>query len=239
MRISRRSALAIILLSAIAFQTRTVADTPSETEIQKLVQELGHRKSAVRRKALTTARALKPKQLKLLVRALQKTSDPELKAAAQQLQGLLLDQICEGDQVVNKNAVSVRDGTVILLRRGNVFGAFVIGGQTSKPEQCSYQWVLMPPGVTEIDPKGKGAKTGKGKAGRIKARGEEPIAFGPFKIYWSGGGKGSGWVYHNYFPESRGDKKTRTVMHIVGKGRLGKIDALARDVVFKYNPKGN
>ena len=230
--------LGALLAAGPAGRAKGDGTAADERLVREILAQLGHDRYAKREAGFERARTLTPAQLELMLARLTASRDPELRFAAKRLSEIRDDLVYRRDAVVDTNAHHSKDGTVILLRCGRVYGAFMMNNQTSEPENATYAWVLMPRGVSVIDPSAKGAKSGEGIAGREQPRTPElPVVFGPFRIYWSGGGDGEGWVYYNYFPESRGDKTSRTVMCPTARTTFDTIDARSGKLAWKYNPR--
>ena len=84
-------------------------------------------------------------------------------------------------------ALRVRDGYVVLVKRGTTYGAFVLEEQTETPEAATYRWYYRRDGGGDLDEEGDNVAAGTRKGSRI--------AFGPFEIEWSVARDGEGWVY--------------------------------------------
>jgi hypothetical protein len=221
----------VVVLSAVAAEAPWIAD---------LTRRLGASKATERKAARRDVDALSVEKKALLIQSLKNSDDPELEFIYRRLKAAAEALVYKHDQRVDTNAESVRDGRLVLLRKGTVYGAVVLQNQNTAPETASYTWVLMPAGVGSIDPSAKDAKTGKGETGVMNGR-EQPIAFGPFKIYWSGGGKGNGWIYYNYYERKQLPPNQRTVMALADDDiklesveKMTRLDARAADLSWKY-----
>lgn len=84
-------------------------------------------------------------------------------------------RFCPTDMAFNR---PVGDGTIVLLRKGNTIGAFVLENQNYDPELTDYKWYLRTDGKTTIDPKDPAVSTGA-------VHGASSIKFGPFNVDWS------------------------------------------------------
>jgi hypothetical protein len=128
-------------------------------------------------------------------------------------------------------AVPVSSGQVVLVRKGEVYGAFVLTSQSSTPEAARFIWRYGTdsaggfntgdPGVTSsIDPKPT-----------EKPHGAPVIRFGPFEITWSGGPNGAGWIYYAKTP---GDKLAADDLAICVTDERSMNNLRPRDKKWQY-----
>jgi hypothetical protein len=129
----------------------------------------------------------------------------------------------------------ISDGTVVLLRQGNTYGAFILTAQSSSPEVTDYSWYLRSDGKSTFDPKDPAVSSGK-------VRGARDIRFGPFVTEWSTAGPSNGYVY---YPERRtfllGRYVIRTPgsysMAVTDQHSIEGLDASDKKWVFRKLPK--
>jgi hypothetical protein len=92
-------------------------------------------------------------------------------------------------------APTVPDGITVLVTDvgGTAYGALVFDRQSMTPESGTFRWWFRRSGKGTFDPQDPEVTTGSaetvGSGGSIQAR------FGSFRIPWSGGGEGTGYVY--------------------------------------------
>ena len=104
---------------------------------------------------------------------------------------------------VTDDGRGVPDDFVILVRRGNTFGCFIPRNQYKKGESVEYDWYYRTDGLGRFRSDDPQVQSGHGFAGPyVSGSGQSVvIAFGPFKIPWSGSGAGRGFVYYDYNPD--------------------------------------
>jgi len=86
-------------------------------------------------------------------------------------------------------AVSISEGTIVLLKSGITNAAFLVTKQSMSPEVLDYTWFFRCDGKSTFDAKDPACVTGV----VTNAKG---IAFGPFDIQWSTAGGACGYVYY-------------------------------------------
>ena len=96
----------------------------------------------------------------------------------------------EGDSAAYQTRLP--DGAHVLVRKGDDYGGFVLLDQKMQPEACDYRWWYRTDGGTKFDSTVNYGTSNTGNAIQIE--------FGPFKLSWSMGGKGSGWLYYSKMP---------------------------------------
>lgn len=87
-------------------------------------------------------------------------------------------------------SVTIRDRTIVLLKKGETSGAFILTRESRSPEVVDYKWFLRNDGKSTFDTNDPNCSSGIVK----NATG---ITFGPFKIQWSSNG---GWEGYLYYP---------------------------------------
>ena len=127
-------------------------------------------------------------------------------------------------EAVVRNAILVKSGHVVLVRHGDVYGAFILAKQTvGSVEATDYTWFYRDDGKGTFDADDPAVKTG---TGRVNVSGGADLVFGPFRVPWSGNRSDHGWIYH--------ENNTGTAMCNTRKTSLRGIDATARGWEFKY-----
>ena len=100
-----------------------------------------------------------------------------------------------------KDSVLVPNGVVVLVRKGDTYGAFILRRQTLpiihseknvQMESVEYQWCYRSDGNSILDPDCESTKSGRGSGRKIE--------FGPFGIKWSIANKGLGYLYYGNIP---------------------------------------
>jgi len=97
----------------------------------------------------------------------------------------------------------VPDGTIVLVKKGDALGAFVLKNQVlDSNEAAEYTWYYRTDGqATFLSDEAHLFQQGEGKTSEVR-RSDRPfthIEFGPFLIGWSGKRKGEGWIYYERF----------------------------------------
>ncbi len=88
------------------------------------------------------------------------------------------------------------NGQVILVKKGNEYGAFQFTKQHSNPEEGFFKWWYLKSGSTIIDPENKGILSGESKTS-TKSSKSYYVDFGPFNVPWSIASTGKGWIYYS------------------------------------------
>jgi hypothetical protein len=108
---------------------------------------------------------------------------------------------------VRRSVGPIRDGTVVLVRKGQVYGAFMIERQRQRPEEASYVWAYGADGRRPLDAADPEATRSSSPATTVDRHGERRVEFGPFSVEWSAGPSSSGWGWL-YYPRAPGDPLT-------------------------------
>ena len=119
------------------------------------------------------------------------------------------------------------DGFVVLVRSGDVYGAFVPFRQSSVPETLSYKWCYRSDGKGTFDSADSQVHCGGGSG--------SPIEFGPFSIAWSGQTDGSGFIYYHKAPGFRIDKDDLRIC-VTEESDMHSVDACESKWIFKAAP---
>ncbi|MFH1730181.1 MAG: hypothetical protein ABIF82_00840 [Planctomycetota bacterium] len=93
---------------------------------------------------------------------------------------------CENGSADWNDALVVPTGKVVLVKRGDTYGAFKILKQTKEPEAVTYMWCVRSDG---------GGQLGEPNIRQFRNLGRPSIQFAPFAFAWSYGGRESGWLY--------------------------------------------
>ena len=81
-------------------------------------------------------------------------------------------------------------GVVVLARRGDHYGAFILRAQSVSPPNSSYDWWYRSDGHGRLTPGDPGVHAGQGNG--------TTIAFGPFQIGWAPAGEGMGRLLYSW-----------------------------------------
>jgi len=90
----------------------------------------------------------------------------------------------------------VKDGEIVLLKKGNAIGVVIPRKQTTQPERISYDWCYRTDGGGTFHAQ-EGGKFRSGHVAQAKR-----VRFGPFSVSWSGHDDGSGYLYYDRFAGS-------------------------------------
>ncbi len=96
----------------------------------------------------------------------------------------------------------ISNGQVVLVRKENLYGAFVLTTQSMKPETAQFIWRYGIDRDGTFNTRSSSVKWSNDPKQIENRQGELMIEFGPFEILWSG----TGWVYYSRSP---GDKMVR------------------------------
>ncbi len=121
--------------------------------------------------------------------------------------------------------LGVRDGRVILVRNARAVGAFALRGQAMTPERTSVQWAFREDGAASLDRLNGAVESGS-------TEGVKVIAFGPFRVRWSGAGSGRGWLY---YPRSVGEEfpADETRVCVTDATSLAEVDPFDEKWVYR------
>lgn len=86
------------------------------------------------------------------------------------------------------------DGTVLLLRQGNAYGALVLDRQRERPEQVSFTWLYREDGGSVLDANDPNVHSGQDTSNQASI---PEMRFGPFVVPWSVAADGSGYIYYS------------------------------------------
>ena len=97
-------------------------------------------------------------------------------------------------------STKISSGRVVLVRKGDVYGCFMLTEQSAKPETASFVWRHGTDAAGGFDPEDPGVE-GSDVAKSVQNRqGNRMIEFGPFEIQWSGSLGGQSWIYYAKSP---------------------------------------
>lgn len=121
----------------------------------------------------------------------------------------------------------VSDGTVVLVRKGHIYGAFILLNQMVDPERTEFLWYYRTDGQGNLGEGPPTVHSGRGRAG--------PIKFGPFEVSWSGAEDGKGWLYYWKLPgQEVGPHDLRIC--VTEHTDVEDLDASAPEWLFKGSP---
>ena len=127
----------------------------------------------------------------------------------------------------------ISDGTIILVKKGDIYGAFKLYDQKSSPESASFKWWYRKDGKGKFIDEAK-AKRGDSKT-QLKSGKSYTINFGPFNIAWSIASTGKGYVYYNFKQKEKISQNALSIC-ITKKKNINNIDAT--DKKWKYRTRG-
>ncbi len=118
----------------------------------------------------------------------------------------------------------VSDGVVVLVRKGNQYGAFVTSPRSSSLEVVSYKWSFRSDGCGRLDASDPQVQSGEAT--------DVPIQFGPFLVAWSAHTITSGWLYYEKTP---GDPIAPVDLRIcvTDETDIRNVDACDRKWIYK------
>jgi len=125
----------------------------------------------------------------------------------------------------------VKSGQVVLVRKGGVYGAFILTSQTMNPETAYYLWRYGTDknGAFSTDDSNV---TFSDEPMEIQRRhGSYMIEFGPFEIEWSGTSGGKGFLY---YPKSAIQKLSKNDVGICVTDLTSLDDVRPRDRKWHY-----
>jgi hypothetical protein len=114
----------------------------------------------------------------------------------QQLQLKLQSAVSAEEPPITDNAVGLRSGTILVIRRDGKYGAVQAIDQASDKRGAfiRYAWWFQPDGSAQFT--SPSTQTGVGET-RESYPGAAPfLQVGPIQLEWSMGGDGFGWVYY-------------------------------------------
>ncbi len=115
---------------------------------------------------------------------------------------------------------------VVLLRKGDQYGAFTLTAQNQSAETVTYKWYYRSDGQGTFAATDEYVQTGTASG--------PPIAFGPFSVGWSIHTSDSGWLYYDKMP---GDKNSSDDLRIcvTDQTDISKIDARDPTLIYKVS----
>jgi len=121
----------------------------------------------------------------------------------------------------------VSDGAVVLVRKGHMYGAFILLNQRVDPERTDFVWYYRTDGQGDLGEGPPAVRSGKGRGGSIK--------FGSFEISWSAAEEGKGWLYYGKLPgQEVGPQDVRIC--VTEHRDVKDLDASAPQWLFKGSP---
>ncbi len=140
------------------------------------------------------------------------------------------------NRLLNMSAVEppISDGTIVLVRKGAAYGAFIPRNQKMTPETVEYDWYYRTDGKgTFKAAESPSFKSGKG--GGVEGVGILDIKFGPFSIWWTGHTTGKGFIYYDRSPDQRVRPDGLRIC-VTGETDMETIDATDSKWVYKGSP---
>jgi len=158
----------------------------------------------------------------------------------------------------NATVFPVSDGDVVLVKKGNAYGAFILRHQQPGPEMVTgsgpppaaptqlvpraserveYTWYFRSDGRGTFQPSEE-RRVERGyakKAARTNMPPFRAIRFGPFSVGWSSASPGYGWLYYPRFNDEevlRDDQR----FCVTGETDITRIDARDHRWVYKGSP---
>lgn len=128
----------------------------------------------------------------------------------------------------------IRDGTLILVKKGDTVGAFILSEQTLEPEKTKYHWWYRDDGSGELDI-GLEEVTSGTDILNVSPTSSNSISFGPFRIAWSGNAVGKGYIYYKYSPGWRVSPSELRIC-VTDKSSINGINALDDKWKYKGTP---
>lgn len=126
------------------------------------------------------------------------------------------------------------DGTLVLVKQGDVYGAFILRKQRRSPAKVVYQWWYRDDGRGDLDDGSAAVVSGEDVCD-LEENPSATISFGPFRVEWSENKFGRGFIYYKYKPgESVPPSDLR--MRVTNKIRIDGIDAADPQWQYKGTP---
>jgi hypothetical protein len=109
---------------------------------------------------------------------------------------------CRRGTLSSAHPVSLRDGTVVLVRDGSGYGAFVLRNQwPASGETVDYEWFFRTSRSGSFNTNDAGVTHGV-------VTNATRITFASFNVSWSGSTKGFGWLYYPRDQHGSGPRRT-------------------------------
>jgi hypothetical protein len=139
-------------------------------------------------------------------------------------------------ETTNATQDAVRDGAVVLVKKGNCYGAFIPRGQHVRPEGLAFGWYYRTDGKGVFTAMASTAvRSGRGSGIVVKGEVGQFIRFGPFSVPWSAHGDGEGYLYYQHYEGEKvapGDQ----MLCVTNETDIAKIDATDPKWVYKGAP---
>ncbi len=127
--------------------------------------------------------------------------------------------------------VPVVDGQLILVKRSNEVGGFILRNQSASPEQMEYTWYYRNDGSGRLDAANSAVISGT-------ITGATRVVFASFSVPWSMHSESTGWVYYSAQPIYPRGRITYE-MCVTDKTTIAGIDALDPKWAYRVRPKLN
>ena len=123
---------------------------------------------------------------------------------------------------------TVKDGTIVLVKRAAEIAAIVVRRQTSSPERVTFDWAYRNDGGTVLDPADPAVATGT-------VVGAAAFDFRGIRVDWSIAGDAAGWIY---YPRGVGDEVRPGDLRlcVTNVTELSGLDAADPRWVFRGSP---
>lgn len=118
---------------------------------------------------------------------------------------------------------ALSDGSLVLVKQDNIYGAFILKEQTIIPEKVNYQWWYRKDGIGRLDENSPEVISGIGEYD-VKKNPRTKISFGPFLVGWSGSAKGIGFIYYELNSGGKPLPST-TLISVTDKTSIKGVDA--------------
>jgi len=124
----------------------------------------------------------------------------------------------------------ISDGTIILVQKNGIYGAFKLYNQKLTPESADFKWWYRTDGKGRFDDSSE-VKKGDG-ATQLKSQYANFIRFGPFEIMWSGNTTGKGYVYYSYYQWEKIPADALKIC-VTSEKEINTIDATDKKWIYK------
>lgn len=129
------------------------------------------------------------------------------------------------------NEDPVKDGQIVMVRRGNELGAFTLSNQRHKPDLTDYSWYYRSDGKGYLSDDDPAVTTGF-------VSNATAVSFMSFSVDWSYNTRGKGWVYFSALPTDL-KSKTDYEMCVTTETNISTIDGFHRRWKYRARPSVN
>jgi hypothetical protein len=127
--------------------------------------------------------------------------------------------------------VPIADGQLILVKRSNEVGGFILRNQSISPEQVDFDWFYRKDGSGRLGVTDSAVTFGT-------VTGATQVTFASFSVPWSMHSQGTGWVYYSAFPIYPRGPATYE-MCVTSETNIAGIDAFDPKWIYRERPKAN